>query len=184
MSVTAAILGSAAIGGGASLLNAAANYGMQKDAQVWQSSEAEKARVFNSVEAQKQRDWQTEMSNTAYQRAASDMAAAGINPASLGGDSHLSGASTPGGYAASVNAMGSLLGRVNFDAAAKALSQALFMKYAHSASQAGSAAEAAKAIKDSQTSVSKILDRDAEARGMGFKDFEELDRVVNTPWVK
>lgn len=34
---------------------------------------------FNSAEAQKNRDWQTEMSNTAYQRAAADMEAAGLN---------------------------------------------------------------------------------------------------------
>lgn len=58
------------------------------------SEEAEKARIFNSAEAQKERDWQTMMSNTAYQRAVNDMKAAGINPASLGGDGTMSPAST------------------------------------------------------------------------------------------
>ena len=37
-------------------------------------------RQWNSAEAQKERDWQTEMSNTAYQRSVADMKSAGINP--------------------------------------------------------------------------------------------------------
>lgn len=37
-------------------------------------------RMWNTAEAQKERDWQTEMSNTAYQRSVADMKAAGINP--------------------------------------------------------------------------------------------------------
>lgn len=65
------------------------------------AQEAEKARLFNSAEAQKNRDWETMMSNTAYQRAAADMKAAGINPASLGGNGAGSAASTPTGSAAS-----------------------------------------------------------------------------------
>lgn len=67
----------------------------------FEREEAEKARLFNSVEAQKSRDWQTEMSNTAYQRAAADMAAAGINPASLGGNASMSPASAGTATAAS-----------------------------------------------------------------------------------
>lgn len=64
------------------------------------AAEAEKARLFNSAEAQKQRDYETQMSNTAYQRAAADMKAAGINPASLGGNGAASAASTPSGSSA------------------------------------------------------------------------------------
>lgn len=65
------------------------------------ANEAEKARLFNSAEAQKNRDWQTMMSNTAYSRAVADMKNAGINPASLGGNATSSPASTPGGSTAS-----------------------------------------------------------------------------------
>lgn len=48
---------------------------------------------YESSEAQKNRDWQEYMSNTAYQRQIADMKAAGINPASINAD----GASTPTG---------------------------------------------------------------------------------------
>ena len=54
--------------------------------------------AFNSAEAQKQRAWETEMSNTAYSRAREDMENAGINPILLG--SSAQAASTPTGAAA------------------------------------------------------------------------------------
>ena len=57
---------------------------------------------FNSAEAQKSRDWQEKMSNTAYQRAIADMQQAGINPASLGG-AQMSSASTPSSTSASAS---------------------------------------------------------------------------------
>lgn len=65
----------------------------------FQQQSANTAMQFNSAEAQKNRDWQTEMSNTAYQRAVSDMRAAGLNPALMYGSG--SAASTPSGSAAS-----------------------------------------------------------------------------------
>lgn len=56
-----------------------------------------KEQQFNSMEAQKNRDFQLMMSNTAFQRQAEDLKNAGFNPALITG---LSGASTPVGSSA------------------------------------------------------------------------------------
>lgn len=61
------------------------------------------ANEFNAAEAQKQRDWQTEMDNTKVQRSVQDMQAAGVNPAMMMGGSGVT-ASTPSGAAASAGA--------------------------------------------------------------------------------
>lgn len=56
-----------------------------------------KQNSYNKAEAEAQRNYETQMSNTAYQRQAADMAAAGLNPHLAGGQG---GSSTPTGVAA------------------------------------------------------------------------------------
>lgn len=58
-----------------------------------------RSQEFNSAEAQKTRDWQEQMSNSAYQRAVNDMKAAGLNPALMYGNGGAE--STPSGATAS-----------------------------------------------------------------------------------
>lgn len=68
-----------------------------------QDARVQAQNAFNSAEAQKNRDFQAHMSNTAYQRAVVDMKAAGINPMmaySQGGSSTPSGASATSTYTA------------------------------------------------------------------------------------
>ena len=70
---------------------------MDTNAQSQDNSDSENA--FNAYQAQLNRDFQTDMSNTAYQRQVSDMSKAGLNPmlAYMKGG----GATTPAGSSAS-----------------------------------------------------------------------------------
>lgn len=70
-----------------------------EEAREQEVSSSAAANLQNISEAQKTRDWQTEMSNTAYQRAAADMEKAGLNRILALG----SPATTPGGATAKVD---------------------------------------------------------------------------------
>lgn len=59
------------------------------------------AAEFNATEAEKQRQWQTQMANTVYQRTMKDMLAAGLNPVLAAGGG-LGSAAVSGGAAASM----------------------------------------------------------------------------------
>lgn len=71
---------------------------LQREANAANLASARETNEFNAREAQKNRDWQEYMSNTAIQRQVDDMIKAGINPILAVMNN---GASTPGGSSAS-----------------------------------------------------------------------------------
>lgn len=86
-----------ALGAGAQMLY---NYGMANKQAGFNARQNKIAMDYNSAEAQKNRNWQEMMSNTAYQRAMADMKAAGLNPILA---ANLGGASTPGGAVGTIS---------------------------------------------------------------------------------
>lgn len=84
----------------ASVFTPGIDYFQQQSANDTNSQSADRYQQLNAAEAEKNRKWQAQMSNTAAQRAAADLKKAGFNPILAAN----AGASTPSGGSSSSSA--------------------------------------------------------------------------------
>lgn len=125
------------------------------------ANENKKNREFSAAEAQKQRDWETQMSNTAYQRGTEDMIKAGVNPA-MAYSGGASGASTPHGAAAQSSGSSSTA----FDMINSAANLAAAFNYDKN--------------KHNDVNLKQISKATAYIQRNGYKNIEELNKSFFT----
>lgn len=109
----------------------------------------ESAQNFNAAQTLQQENFQSQMSNTAYQRASADMKAAGLNPMMMFGSG--SAASSPGGSAASISPM-----KYDYSGRTSAAAGA--------ASALQSAIPTAVALKTADATIDNLVDQNAKIK--------------------
>lgn len=148
----------------------AQSYAMFQQQMNFNRAEREAAQGFNHDEAQLNRDWQGNMSSTAYQRSMADMRAAGLNPILA---ANLGGASSPGG------AQGSITGASAPGAPSLGNPGESLARGATSAGEAAKTAFATKALATQAAKDESQVDLNKASEGY-TKSNTDLNAVLNT----